>query len=46
MLEQIGITTAEQTKACLAEAVTKALQCGQLLSLPISDERAFRRLVA
>jgi HD-like signal output (HDOD) protein len=46
MLVTIGVRTQEETKACLAEAITQAVQCAQLLSIPIPDERALRLLTA
>jgi len=44
-LEQIGPLSREDTKACLAEAVTRALESAQLLSIPVPDEATLRGLI-
>jgi len=46
LLAELGMSSADQIKLCMAEAIAKAVESAKLLSIPTSEEGALRRLVA
>jgi HD-like signal output (HDOD) protein len=43
---QLGMSSADEIKLCMAEAVAKAVESAKMLSIPTSDEATLRRFVA